>query len=112
MILVVDDDDTLGKVLSTQLDKLGFKADTARSAEEALAMVEQTKYALILMDVRMPGLDGCSAAQRIRETDRDVIIVGVTAEDRKQECIDAGMNAYYQKPVLLDHLQEIVNRFL
>jgi CheY-like chemotaxis protein len=57
-------------------------------------------------------MDGCTATKHIRAHDKDVVIVGLTAEDAQERCFDAGMNAYYQKPVLAQQLQQIVQQFL
>lgn len=114
MVLVVDDDETLRKVYVQQLKRLGVMCDTAANGEEAVALAERKRYRLILMDLRMPVMDGCTAAKKIREkySQQEVAIIGVTAEDKKQECVGVGMNGYYQKPFLVEHLREVLQRFL
>jgi CheY-like chemotaxis protein len=65
-ILIVDDDENLRWVLKTQLDEAGYDAITATDGEQALALIEKQRPALVLSDLRMPGLSGMDLLHRMR----------------------------------------------
>src|SRR5258708_27685124 len=69
-VLIVDDQPTNLLVLEAFLGDLGVQLVPARSGEEALALLAEQSFALVLLDVRMPGLDGFETARRIRGQDR------------------------------------------
>lgn len=117
--LVVDDDITIRTMVVLQLDKLGVKSDSAYNGIEALRRVHAWHYSLILMDISMPDMDGYEATAAIRSYEKKhglkpTPIVGVSAlcEDDEAAAQAAGMNACYRKPVLMEHLQEIVAKYL
>jgi CheY-like chemotaxis protein/HPt (histidine-containing phosphotransfer) domain-containing protein len=81
-----------------------------------LRAVARRDYDLIFMDIEMPEMDGFEATRRIRSTlsDRQPVVIGTTAyaedEDKKQ-CLDAGMNDYLSKPIRIEGIQAIVERW-
>ncbi|NJK62305.1 MAG: PAS domain S-box protein [Synechococcaceae cyanobacterium SM2_3_1] len=103
-ILVVDDNPVNLKVAIHQLRNLGFLADSAANGQEALDLLEQVDYQIILMDCHMPVLDGYEASRQIRsqELTQHPVIIAMTAnamsEDR-EKCLAAGMDDYLSKPV-------------
>lgn len=113
-VLVVEDNANLRHALVLQLHALGIKADSAANGMEALRRVHDAEYALILMDVQMPVMNGLEATAAIRsfeesEQRRPVPIVAVTGGgSTKEKCLKAGMNAYYDKPMLLENLRELI----
>jgi PAS domain S-box-containing protein len=116
-ILLAEDNPINQKVASYMLKGMGYRADTAGNGEEAVAALRLFPYDIVLMDVRMPLLDGLEATRRIRAEfpqDRQPIIIAMTAhvmmEDRRL-CLDAGMNDYLPKPVRPDKLEEILSRW-
>jgi CheY-like chemotaxis protein len=109
-ILLVEDNVVNQKVTLKQLENLGYAADIAANGQEALQMMAQFSYDLVLMDCQMPVLDGYSATQKIRRLEGDTrhtVIIALTAnamkEDR-QRCLDAGMDDYLSKPILKEQL--------
>ncbi|MGA7932669.1 MAG: response regulator, partial [Kovacikia sp.] len=109
-ILLVEDNAVNQKVTLKQLENLGYKADVAANGQEALQMMAQISYDLILMDCQMPVLDGYNTAQAIRsqkEKSHYPIIIALTAnamrEDRER-CMDAGMDDYLSKPTSKEKL--------
>jgi len=118
-ILVVDDAITMRHTVVLQLDKLGVKADSAANGIEALRrMRAYQSYGLILMDIEMPEMDGLQAAAAIRiyETEnqrKPLPIIGMTGgQTRRETCIAAGMNDILNKPISLQMLQDLLNRWL
>jgi CheY-like chemotaxis protein len=116
-ILLVEDDPTLQFVFKRQLHALGYRVSAI--ADNGLSAVEKAfecPYHLIFMDVRMPGIDGINATKRIRSIEREfgfhTRIVGMTAFAEKQLCLDAGMDDFLQKPVMLDQLSATIERWL
>lgn len=108
-ILLVEDNAVNQRVVMTVLKKRGYEIDVASNGIEALAKLEQRSYAIILMDVQMPVMDGLEATRKLRLDPRwnDVPVIAMTAHAMsgdKERCIAAGMNAYISKPVHSAHL--------
>ena len=103
--LLVAEDDPVSREISTMLLRLaGFEVDVACDGQEAVELASRRRYAMVLMDMQMPRLNGLEATRRIRETgaSRSALIVALTAnafdEDRLR-CLEAGMDDYLSKPV-------------
>ena len=100
LVLAVDDEPNILKLLKTNLLAEGYEVITACSGTEALHLVEENELALILLDINMPGIDGFQTAQTIRK-DSDVPIIMLTARDditslEKALCI--GADDFLTKP--------------
>ncbi len=107
-VLIVEDNLVNAKVLERMVVKMGHPADVAHSGLEALAAVEKRTYAVILMDVQMPDMDGISATTKIRERNVHTPIIAVTANsdsDVRRDCRHAGMNDFLVKPVSPNDVQ-------
>lgn len=115
-ILLVEDNAVNQKVALRMLEKLGWKADLATNGAEAIQALERQAYALVLMDVLMPEMDGVEATRRIRAQfprDRQPVIIAMTAnamEGERERYLAAGMDDYLGKPVTLSQLQAILRR--
>jgi two-component system sensor histidine kinase/response regulator len=108
-ILVVDDEPVNRELAQVLLEDIGLAVDTADDGKAAIELVHQTAYALILMDMQMPHIDGLDATQAIRlmPGKEDVPIVAMTANafaEDKARCIAAGMNDFLAKPFEPDTL--------
>lgn len=104
-ILVVDDDALLRRSLAFNLEQAGYTVRTAATAEDALAMAEQARPDLVLLDIGLPGMDGLDALRRLREGDLPVIFV--TARRRELDEVlglELGADDYVTKPFQLDIL--------
>ncbi|MDX1415479.1 MAG: response regulator transcription factor [Candidatus Promineifilaceae bacterium] len=115
-ILVVDDDALLRRSLSLQLEQAGYRAGTAGSAEDALALVKRERPDLILLDVGLPGMDGLEALKHF-QSDYDVPVIFVSARRRELDTIlglELGADAYVTKPfnpdVLLATIKSVLRR--
>jgi len=107
-VLIVEDNLVNAKVLERMVCKMGHPADIAHSGLEALAALEKRAYAIILMDVQMPDMDGISATTKIRDRNIHTPIIAVTANsdsDVRRDCRLAGMNDFLVKPVSPNDVQ-------
>lgn len=114
-ILVVDDNKINILVLTKILENLGVKTEQANNGLTALKMVKTNKYQMVLMDIHMPKMDGYEATRLIRETNKDIIIVGLSADVTKQaisKSLELGMNDYLTKPLSKDKLLNILKKHL
>ena len=113
-ILVVDDDKLLQKPLKQILsDK--YDVTTALSGEEALAIIREKPVDLTLLDIRLPGIDGIETLKAIRERDKNILVIMMTAfEDVKTVITSMKMGAfdYLVKPLDMDEIEIIVERAL
>lgn len=114
-ILVVDDDRSIATAFEHFLSYEGHQFRLASSAADGLAAVAERRPDLVVMDVRMPGTDGLTALQQMRERDPDLPIVIMTAYGSSQTSIDAirrGAFDYLTKPLDLDDLREVIARVM
>ena len=122
-VLVVDDDDTAAEYARVTLDEAGIRADVALSGSEALQMIEvrhvkQEPYNLVLMDWRMPGMDGLTTAKRIRElygSESNVIMLtGYSRDDLPGDVSNTDVDSFLTKPLstsaVVAELQRIMRR--
>jgi signal transduction histidine kinase/CheY-like chemotaxis protein len=109
-ILVVEDNAINMMVVSKMLEKWNAKVSKARDGEEAVAMVFNNHYDLVLMDLQMPIMDGITATRHIRNEKNNVPIVALTAstdDNLKSEVKVVGMNGLLQKPFIPQELHQI-----
>jgi CheY-like chemotaxis protein/HPt (histidine-containing phosphotransfer) domain-containing protein len=117
-VLVVDDHPVNREVLVRQLGLLGLLADTAEEGSEALAAWGPGRYAAVLADLHMPGMDGYELTRQLRAREAEGMrtpIVAVTANAMRGEeerCLAAGMDAYLAKPVAIERLRATLERWL
>jgi CheY-like chemotaxis protein len=104
-VLLAEDMPDHQRILAYILRGRGHTVDIAGDGQQASCMAQENCYDVILMDVRMPGMDGLEATKAIRATersDRRVPIVALTAHAMKgdrERCLAAGMDAYLSKPI-------------
>lgn len=118
-VLVVEDDKSNQIVFSTLLKNMGLDFDLAETGRQAVEAVRQRTYAIILMDIRMPELDGLEATKTIRSlgtvNGKQIPIVAVTAQAMdgdKERCIWAGMSDYLSKPFTREELEKTIFRWI
>ncbi|MCX7180315.1 MAG: ATP-binding protein [Proteobacteria bacterium] len=108
-ILIVDDEPMNREVAQLQLEATDLVVDTAEDGAEAVALALKRHYAVILMDMQMPNLNGLEATKQIRNIQdyRDTPIIAMTAnafDEDKALCLEAGMNDFLIKPFSPDTL--------
>jgi DNA-binding response OmpR family regulator len=110
-ILVVDDENTICNMLKKFLTQKGYEAIVALSGEEAIRKVKEERPHIVLLDIRMPKMDGIETLKKIREIDKEVGIVMITAVDDEEtgrKCIELGAYDYITKPLYLDYLETVL----
>ena len=116
-VLLAEDNPVNQLLVQELIHDAGLAVDVAADGGQALALAQGVPYALILMDMQMPVMDGLQAARRIRglPLHRHTPIVALTAnaqpEDR-QACLQAGMDAYLSKPIEPDELYAMLAKWL
>lgn len=119
-VLLVDDNEVNRAVGAGLARKLGVEVDTVDGGAAALDAMATGSYDLVLLDCRMPGIDGFEVARRRRRAEATqglarVAIVALTAEATAYErarCEEAGMDGFLGKPVLLDDLRAVFDRWV
>jgi two-component system nitrogen regulation response regulator GlnG len=114
-ILIADDEDSLRWVLEKGLRQAGYDVSSAKDGESALRVFEAEPCDLVLLDIRMPGIDGLAVLARLRERHPDVHVVVMTAHGTMETAIQAmqkGAYDYIAKPFDLDEMLLLVERAL
>ncbi len=113
--LVVDDNKLNLLVADKMLSKENFNCTTIDNGFDAIDLVRENTYDVILMDINMPKLNGIGTTKRIRKFDTKTPIIAITAVDITQlnrQIIQAGLNDYLLKPYTKNHLLEIINKHI
>jgi PAS domain S-box-containing protein len=119
-ILLAEDDLTNQKVAQGFLARLGLEVDTVSSGAAALEALRGFSYDLVLMDVQMPVMDGLEATRAIRDANNNALaphvpIIALTAramEGDREACLLAGMDDYLSKPITLQSLSRLLEKWL
>src|SRR5579864_6718846 len=112
-ILVVEDEDKLRRVIELHLTSAGFDIDKARSAEEALKLVDRAD--MVITDLRLPSMDGLQLLSLIRRQNAHAPVVVMTAYGTVETAVEAmksGATDFLLKPFSLDHLTAVVQKAL
>jgi CheY-like chemotaxis protein len=115
-ILVIEDHPDSLDVLSWQLEMLGFTVVSANNGREGVDKAIKEKPDLILMDMKMPGLDGREAARMIRNNPvtKDILIMATTVFYKGSDlrsCMEAGCTDYILKPFTFEELREKIQEY-
>ncbi|TLU82942.1 MAG: sigma-54-dependent Fis family transcriptional regulator [Chlorobium sp.] len=114
-ILVIDDDPSLRRVMEYNLQQEGYEVSVAASGEKGLGMFDQLMPALVITDMKMPGIDGLDVLRHIRQRSPETLVIIITAfgeVDRAVEAMKAGAYDYIQKPFSRDSLKLTVSKAL
>ncbi len=106
-ILVVDDDESIRRVLTNILEEKGYVTDMAQSGKEAIKKTQSEFYNLALVDIRLPDMDGTEVLASMKETTPPMVKIIVTGYPSLQNAIDAvnnGADAYILKPFKVDSI--------
>ncbi len=111
-LLAIDDDPTNLRVLEFLSEKLGHSLQTAGSGPEGLDLLDQHSFDILLLDLRMPGMDGFEVSQEIRRRGLRLPILAITAdvsEASRQKALSAGMNGFMSKPIKKTELASLLS---
>ncbi len=114
-LLVAEDHPVNQQLFETILLKLGYACTVAADGYEAVELARSGEFDLVFMDVQMPRLNGYEATGAIREFDRDLPIIAVTANairEERERCLDAGMNDFLGKPFKSRDVVPVLRRWL
>ncbi|MCM4152624.1 hypothetical protein DHD05_13575 [Arenibacter sp. N53] len=114
-VLIVDDNRINVVVLKKTLDTFGINTYWVGNGKEAVMAVAENDYDLVFMDIHMPEMDGFEATVEIRKTNKDLIIIGFSADVTKetiQGALEVGMNDYFTKPISFDKLRQNLSNYL
>ncbi|WP_445193294.1 response regulator [Sphingomonas sp. Tas61C01] len=117
-VLFIEDDRMNRRVVKDMLDVAGATMEEAENAEEGLKALDSHNYDMLLVDLRMPGMDGITAIQHIRARGDAkaavpiIVITADTAVDLRERCLAAGADEVLFKPVAMDALFDAMGRIL
>lgn len=114
-ILIIDDDPDLLQVLEGKLGNEGYSVITACDGTEGIKKNDTSDPALIILDLKMPGMGGIEALRRIRKTDKDVIVIIFTGYGNvctAKEAVDLNIYKYISKPFEIDVIKSVVKEAL
>jgi len=117
-ILVVDDEPDLTKLCSLALEYHGFEVDTLNDSEKALSNFKPDYYDLVILDIKMPKMDGFELHDELKKKDNDAKVCFLTASElyydkfRKKEYHALDKNLFIRKPIDNEELLKEVNRIM
>lgn len=114
-ILVVDDEESMRFLLSQVMKREGYDVATASDGEKALQHVRENNFDLVIMDVKMPAMDGMQALKEMRRMRPNLVVVMITAHGNTDLAIQAmreGAYDYFNKPFELEEMKVVVRRAL
>ena len=114
-VLIVDDEKNIRLTLSQALEVLEVETDTAANGEEALAKLQEGEFGLILLDLKMPGMDGMEVLREVSKIRPDIRIIILTAYGTVESAVEAmklGAADFIQKPFAAEEIRELVSRVI
>ncbi len=114
-ILIVDDENSVRESLTRWFLEDGYLVDSAANANEALQKLQLRRWDILLLDIKMPGMDGMELQERINQLDAGATVIFITAHatvDTAVQALKAGAFDYVTKPVDPDHLSHIVQNVM
>lgn len=114
-ILVVDDERDVCDFVRHFFEERGFQVFTACKGEDAIAIARTERPEMALLDIKMAGMDGIAILKYLKEIDKNVKVIMVTAlddQDKINEACKLGACEYITKPLVLEHLERVVEKKL
>ncbi|MBU1610931.1 MAG: response regulator [Proteobacteria bacterium] len=112
-ILVVDDETDFVQSLTDRLEMRKMKADVAFNGEDALQKIADDEPEVMVLDLKMPGMDGLEVLQRVKNaypTTQVIILTGHGSDDSREKARKMGAYAYLEKPVEMDTLMATIGK--
>ena len=114
-ILVVDDEETIRFCLKEALERVGYKVNTAENGENALKLMKKLIPDLIILDLKMPGIDGLDLLKEIKSHDPNILVILLTGHssiDSAVSAMKAGAFDYLEKPFKMEHITIVIDKAL
>jgi len=114
-VLVVDDEEALRYLLSTELAAEGYEVETAGDGDEAIEAIKQKDYDVVLLDIKMPRVDGFEVLKFIKQNKPEIKVIMLTAYADVKNAIEAlklGASDFVSKPYDLEDILTSINRAL
>jgi DNA-binding NtrC family response regulator len=114
-ILIIDDDESIRKVLATILEDEGYIVETAETAKEGIEKSEKAFYNLALIDVRLPDMEGIELLSKLRNTKpkmRKIIVTGYPTLQNAVSAVNKGADAYVMKPFEVEKILQTIREQL
>ncbi|MCW8826135.1 MAG: ATP-binding protein, partial [Gammaproteobacteria bacterium] len=114
-ILVVEDDKISQKMVAALLKRLGHTVTVVDDGQDVMPAFENDSFDLVLMDIRMPIMNGVEATRLLRQQDVDIPIIALTAnvfKDDIESYLSAGMNTCLSKPIDIDKLEQVIEQYV
>jgi len=114
-IIVVDDDESIRKVLAIVLEEKGYTVDTAENGKQAIEKTEKNFYNLGLFDIRLPDIEGTVLLAKVKDTTprmRKIIVTGYPSLPNAVEALNKGADAYILKPFDMDKVLQTIKEQL
>jgi DNA-binding response OmpR family regulator len=114
-ILIVDDDETIRKSITTVLEEKGYLIDTAENGQAAISKSDKEVYNLALIDIRLPDMDGVQLLTALKETTPKmvkIIITGYPSLQNAVEAVNKGADGYVVKPIKMGELLAMIKEHL
>ena len=114
-ILIVDDEDMLRNLLKAELEQYQYMVDTAESGEIAIEKLHEKRFGLIILDIRMPGMDGLEVLKKIREqdlADKVIMLTGVDELKIARDSLQLGADDFLTKPYDIKTLLACIKRVM
>ncbi|HDN67913.1 MAG TPA: response regulator [Firmicutes bacterium] len=110
-VLIVDDEQEICSLLEEFLSQRGYAVVTATSGEEGISKFAVMKPDLVLLDIRMPDIDGLQVLKQIKQSDPQtgtIMITAIKDSDTVKQALTMGVNDYIVKPIDLNHLEKLL----
>jgi len=114
-ILVAEDNYINQKLMEKIFQTKGWECKLVGDGSEVIKELQNNSYHMILMDISMPDMDGYTATQLIRKFNKEIPVIGVTAnviDGFREKCIESGMNDYIAKPFRKEELLTVMYKYL
>ena len=112
-ILIVEDETILRQSLAESLTRSGYEVQGVALGEEALKLMAEQDFDLLLLDVHLPGMDGVQVLERVRQVDKQALVIMMTAFGEVEEAVKAmklGAYDYIHKPFMLDEMRLVLKK--
>lgn len=114
-ILIIDDEKNIRNTLSHSLESEQYEINTAVNGEDGIKKFKEDNYNLVLLDMKMPGMDGVETLSKLKEIDRQVTVIMITAYGTVETAVESmklGACDYLRKPFSPDEIRKVVDQVL